>query len=209
MSFYDLDDESPKFRATQLVEKDPDGSMQRQRVSEHAPGPVADHELLARSVDFPHKLLADGGLNDALFADAFKSGASSQRLIDGWEAHKADVHTRFEKRADARRTGTDGRRPNSENRYVGAVHVTAGELRACSFETVQPGRIRVYDAGHEDVDALHADCIGDDRGLEKHERHQLRVRLMKLAEKRGLFVSPHLSEEDRHLAEKTQIELHF
>ena len=71
MSFYDLKSESPLNRVEQLVAKDKDGAKQTEKVSEHSPGPVADHELLARSLDYPNKFTDQGGLNDALFQDAF------------------------------------------------------------------------------------------------------------------------------------------
>ena len=67
MSFYDLDASSKKARAEQLVEKDPEGAKQLEKVSKHSPGPVKDEELLARSLEYPSKFHAEGGLNDALF----------------------------------------------------------------------------------------------------------------------------------------------
>ncbi|NNM68751.1 MAG: hypothetical protein HKM00_02065 [Gallionella sp.] len=112
MSFFDLNGESALPRAGQLVAKDRDGEMQTMKVSEHSPGPVANDELLARSLDYPNKFIAPGGLNDTLFQDAFSHGASVQRLLQGWDAHADDVHSRFEARAQARREGTDGRHPN-------------------------------------------------------------------------------------------------
>lgn len=115
MSFYDLDGESKLPRVEQLVVKDKDGVMQTVKVSEHSPGPVANDELLSRSLDYPNKFTALGGLNDGLFQDAFSHGASAQRLPSGWDAHAVDVHARFEARAKARREGTDGRDPDPDN----------------------------------------------------------------------------------------------
>ncbi len=177
------------------------------KVSEHSPGPVADHELLARSLDYPNKFSDQGGLNDALFQDAFTYGASAQRLIRGWDAHASDVHNRFEVRAKARREGTDGRDPDSDNVYIGTFHMTAAELRACKLDGDTVSRVRVYDAGVDASDDLHAEIIVDNTDLKKHQRKELRVRLMTLAQQRGLFVSSHLAAEDIGRAEGTQCDL--
>lgn len=208
MSFYDLDSESKLPRVDQLVAKDKDGAKQTEQVSEHSLGPVADHELLARSLEYPNKFTDLGGLNDSFFQDAFSHGASAQRLLDGWDAHASDVHGRFEARAKARREGTDGRNPDPENRYIGAFHMTAAELRACKLDDDTTSRVRVYDAG-DASDRLHAEIIVDATGLKRPQRKELRVRLMTLAQQRGLFVSPHLPAEDLGRAEGTQCELHF
>ncbi|HMS04915.1 MAG TPA: hypothetical protein PKD73_03860 [Burkholderiaceae bacterium] len=208
MSFYDLDSQSKLQRVEQLVAKDKDGVKQAEKVSEHSPGPVADDELLARSLEYPNKFTDTGGLSDTLFQDAFTHGASAQRLIHGWEHHASDVHNRFEFRAKKRREGTDGRGPDPENLYIGAFHMTAAELRACKLDTDTASRVRVYDAG-EDSDQLHAEIFVDATGLAKHQRKEMRVRLMVLAQQRGLFVSPHLSAEDLGRAEGTQCELHM
>ncbi len=208
MSFYDLDDKSKLLRVEQLVAKDKDGAKQVEKVSEHSPGPVAGDELLARSLDYPTKFTDIGGLNDSLFQDAFSHGASAQRLLQGWDAHATDVHGRFEMRAKARREGADGRDPDPDNLYIGAFHMTAAELRACKLDNDTESRVRVYDAGDE-LDQLHAEVIVDASGLKKPQRKELRVRLMTLAQQRGLFVSPHLPAEDISRAEGTQCELHM
>lgn len=208
MSFYDLDGESKLLRVEQLVAKDKDGAKQMEKVSEHSPGPVADHELLARSLDYPTKFTNLGGLSDALFQDAFYHGASAQRLIHGWKAHASDVHDGFEMRAKARREGSDGRNPDPENLYIGAFHMTAAELRACRLDDDTVPRVRVYDAG-DASDQLHAEIIVDATGLTKPQRKELRVRLMTLAQQRGLFISPHLPAGDLGRAKRTQCELHF
>jgi hypothetical protein len=209
VSFYDLDGDSKLSRVEKLVAKDPDGSMQTEKVSEHSPGPVGDHELLARSLDYPNKFDGLGGLNDTLFQDAFTHGASAQRLIQGWDAHAIDVHYRFEMRAKARREGTDGRDPDPENLYIGAFHMTASELRACKLDGDTASRVRIYDAGDDVSDTLHAEVIVDATGLNRSQRKELRVRLMTLAQQRGLFVSPHLPSQDIHRAAGTQCELHL
>ena len=208
MSFYDLDGESKLTRAQQLVAKDKDGAKQLEKVSEQSPGPVADNELLARSLDYPDKFTAAGGVDETLFQDAFTHGASAQRLIRGSETQSADAHNRFEERAKVRREGADGRAPNPENQYVGAFHMTAGELRACKLDRDTGPRVRVYDAG-EVSDELHAEIIVDDTGLNRPEKKELRVRLMTIAEQQGLYVSPYLGAGDLSRAEGTQCTLHL
>ena len=204
MSFYDLDNESKLTRAQQLVAKDKDGAKQLEKVSEQSPSPVSDNELLARSLDYPNKFTATGGVDETLFQDAFTHGASAQRLIRGREA---DAHDRFEERAKARREGTDGRDPNLSNQYVGAFRMTAGKLRACKLDRDTGPRVRVYDAG-EESDKLHAEIIVDDTGLNRPEKKELRVRLMIIAQQQGLFVSPYLGAGDLSRAEGTQCTLH-
>lgn len=208
MSFYDFDKESKLKRVEQLVAKDKDGSKQCEKLSDHSPGPVLDEELLARSLEYPNKFDGSGGLNDSLFSDAFTHGASVQRLRPNWDSRSADVHTGFEHRAKVRREGTDGRTPAPDNLYIGAFQVTAAELRACRLENDIGPRVRVYDAG-EANDELHAEIMVDTTGLAKDKRKELRLRLMNLAERRGLFVSPHLSQEERARAEGIQCELHL
>ena len=209
MSFFDFDETSTKSRAAQLVEKDPDGLKQLEKVSKHSTGHAGDDELLARSLEYPNKFTAAGGLNEELFQDAFKNGASAQRLPLGWVEHATDVHGRFEARAQSRRDGSDGRRPDPGNLYVGAFHITAGELRACKLDDDAIARVRVYDAAHSPDDALHADVIIDDRDLTKPKRKELRIRLMILAEKRGLYVSPYLSSTGRARAIGTECKLNL
>jgi hypothetical protein len=199
MSFYDLDTSSMKSRAEQLVEKDGDGAKQWEKVSRHAPSYVKDEELLARSLEYPSKFQAEGGLNDALFQDAFSHGASAQRLTDGWVSHEEDVHSRFEARAKVRRDGSGGMQASPEFTYVGLLQMTAGELRGLRLNGDVKARVRVYDAGNEESDPLHAEIVADASGLKKLQRHELRVRLMALAQRRGLYVSPYLEPEgQRH-----------
>lgn len=208
MSFYDLDEKSTLPRAEQLVNKDKDGNKQQERVSQYAPGPVDDKELLARSLEYPNKfVIAQDGLNDSLFQDAFSHGASAQRLPDGWEKHDADVHTRFETRAKARREGEDGKPANPEFSYIGTFHMTAGELRSFRLDGDDTARVRVYDAGNDPSDSLHAEVIADATGLQKQQRKVLRVRLMNLANQRGLYVSPFLDAEGQKRAESSQCHL--
>jgi hypothetical protein len=101
MSFYEIDETSKLNRVDQLLAKDPDGAKQSEKVSAFAPGPVGDDELLARSLEYPNKFDASGGLNDSFFDDAFRRGASAQRLVSGWDVHAVDVHRGFEERASS------------------------------------------------------------------------------------------------------------
>lgn len=208
MGFYDFNAAPTKSHAAQLVEKDPDGSKQLEKVSVYSPGPVEDDELLARSLEFPNKFTDTGGLNEELFQDAFNKGASAQRIPQGWVKHAGDVHSRFEARAQSRRDGSDGRSPNPENLYVGVFHIEAGELRACKLDDDTLERVRVYDAANSPDDPLHADVIIDDSGLTRPKRKELRLRLMILAERRGLYVSPYLSSEGLERAVGTGCDLH-
>lgn len=208
MSFYKLDESSKKSRAEQLVDKDADGSKQGEKVSEHAPSRVDDAELVARSLEYPSKFhVPDGGLNDSFFQDAYTHGASAQRLLNGWEASGADVHIRFEARAKARREGLDGRAAKQDFVYVGMFHMTAGELRDVRLSGETTARVRVYDAGNDESDPLHAEIIADVSGLKKQQKHELRVHLMSLAEKRGLHASPFLDSDGQRKAVSTQCQL--
>ena len=204
MSFYDLDASSKETRTEQLVKKDTDGTKQLEKVSKHSPGPVKDEELLARSLEYPSKFHAQGGLNDSLFQDAFSHGASAQRLTKGWESHEFDVHFRFEARAETRRNGSSEKSATPNFTYMGSLHMTAGELRSFRLNGDDRARVRVYDAGNDESDPLHAEIIADTTGLQKPQRHELRVRLMKLAEQRGLHVSPYLDLEGRRRVESSQ-----
>lgn len=194
MSFFDIDETSRLDRVAQLVAKDPSGVMQSTQVSPHASGPVGAQELLARSLEYPNKFDASGGLNDSFFADAFKFGASAQRLLNGWDVHATDVHQRFEARAATRRRGDAIRKAAPDNLYVGSFHMTAAELRTFQIESETRQRVRVYDAALVETDPLHAEILADGSDLKKHLKHEMRVRLMALAELRGLYVSPFLSE---------------
>lgn len=240
MSFYQINQSSKKKRAEQLVDKDPDGKKQYEKVSDHSPSAVEDSEFLARSLEYPSKFNTEGGLNDSLFQDAYTHGASAQRLLNGWESHRDDVHDRFEARAMQRRTGTETIRANPEFTYIGAFLMKASDVRKVVLDDEKLFRVRVYDAGESANDSLHAEIVADTRlpeseiksvenpaGLEKIEetqeekiareareakqikqiRHMIRVKLMYLAQQKGLFLSPHLSDENYKLAENTGCEL--
>ncbi len=196
MNFYEIDESLPKdTRATQLLAKDPTGVKQFEKVSIYAISHVANDEMLARSLEYPDKFNPSGGLNDAFFDDAFTYGASVQRLINGWDVMGSGVHNAFEVRAESKRQGSENRKPKPENIYIGSFHMTAGELRNLQLEMENQQRVRVYDAGVEELDPNHAEILAIKDGLNKQLRHLFRVMLMTLARKRGLYVSPHLLED--------------
>lgn len=200
-NLYSKDTADANKRVEHVIAIDPEGECQKHRVSECSPGPVADDEVIARSIDFPLRQDPITGINDSLFQDAFTMGASTQRVLGEWSEVGRAVHDRYEARASRRRTGEDGRLANNEWRYIGAVHVTARELRELQLEDAprKMGRVRVYDAGHTANDSLHADVMVDASDLTgelKAQRKLLRVKLMTVACRRGLFLSPHLPAND-------------
>jgi hypothetical protein len=206
---------APKDRVQHFITNDSDGSCQSCKISAHSPGAVTNGELLARSIDFPlRKEPSTGGLNETLFQDAFHCGASAQRIPGDWVQDGQAIHDRYERRANNRRLGADGRDASPEWLYIGAVHVTANELRELQLETFRKCRVRVYDAAHTLDDPLHADVMVDASDIasesksHKQQRKLLRVMLMNAAYKRGLFVSPHIASDDPIL-QNIQIPLHL
>ncbi|MDP2392922.1 MAG: hypothetical protein Q8M21_06680 [Methylococcaceae bacterium] len=209
MSFYDIDENSKICRASQLLAKDLDGAKQFEKVSTYAPGPVGEDEMLARSLEYPDKFNPSGGLNDSFFGDAFTHGASVQRLIEGWDVMASGVHNAFEERAASKRQGSERRTPKLDNIYIGSFHMTAGELRAVQLEMEGRRRVRVYDAGMDESDPNHAEILANGEGLEKVLKHKFRVMLMVLAQKRGLYISPFLSEEGHGRARESGCNLNY
>ncbi len=209
MNFYDIDENSKISRASQLLAKDLDGAKQFEKVSTYAPGPVGDDEMLARSLEYPDKFNPSGGLNDSFFDDAFTHGASVQRLIEGWDFMASGVHNAFEVRAESKRQGSEKRKPKPDNIYIGSFHMTTGELRAMQLEMEDRRRVRVYDAGVDESDPNHAEILADNDGMDKRLRHLFRVMLMVLAQKRGLYVSPFLSEEGNGRARDSGCNLNY
>ena len=207
MNFYDIDEYSMISRAGQLLAKDPDGAKQFEKVSTYALGPVGDDELLARSLEYPDKFNPSGSLNDSFFDDAFTHGASVQRLIEAWDVMASGVHNAFEVRAESKRQGSEKRKPKPDNIYIGSFHMTAGELRALQLEGRR--RVRVYDAGVDESDPNHAEILADNDGMDKRLRHLFRVMLMVLAQKRGLYVSPFLSEGGHGRARDSDCNLNY
>jgi len=209
MCFLNHDSDDTKKRAQQLVDKDPNGDLQEQKVSAFSPGPVLNDEVLARSVEYPAKWASPAGINETLFQDGYGAGASAQRLIGGWTLCKESVHQRFEKRAEARRSGSDGRVANLDFVYIGAVHIQVGALRACQLPGDEVKRVRVYDAGTELEDPYHADVILNVADLSKAQKKELRLRLMTLATKDGLYVSPFLSGEEMERAMRSEVKINL
>jgi len=210
MNFYDIDESLKNIsRAAQLLAKDPNGDKQFEKVSTYAPSPVGDDELLARSLEYPDKFNSSEGLNDSFFDDAFTHGASVQRLIEGWDVMASGVHNAFEVRAESKRQGSENRKPKPDNIYIGSFHMTAGELRAVQLKTEDRQRVRVYDAGVDESDPNHAEILADNDGLDKRLRHLFRVMLMVLAQKRGLYVSPFLSEDGHSRARDSDCNLNY
>lgn len=195
-------------KVAHFITNDPEGGCQEHKISPYSPSHVEHDELLARSIDFPLREEPSGGINDSLFQDAFTFGASVQRIPKDWKQSEHIIHTRYEDRASKRRLGEVGREPSNDWRYIGSVHVTAGELRKVQMEVVRKGRVRVYDAAHTPDDPLHADVMVDASGLDKSFRKLLRVMLMNEACRRGLYVSPHISPSDTNLL-RDQITLHM
>ncbi|WP_301233813.1 hypothetical protein [Pandoraea cepalis] len=210
-NLYSNDIDDHKSRVEHVIDIDPNGDCQTHKVSEHSPSAVDSEEIIARGIDFPLRQDPVSGINDTLFQDAFTFGASSQRLMGEWSKVGQAIHDRYEERARRRRSGEDGRPANEEWQYIGAIHVTARELRELQLEDVpRNARVRVYDAGHSADDPLHADVMVDASdfvGELKAKRKLLRVKLMNVACRRGLFRSPYLSVTDPRLL-NIQIELH-
>lgn len=207
-----LSNECPsKDRVQYFIQFDFDGNCQNCKLSEHSPGTVSNDEWLARSIDFPLREDPVTGLNDSLFQDAFTLGASIQRVPRDWAQGVQAIHDRYEERASNRRSGGDGRTPNTEWRYIGVLQVTTNELRELQLDACfRKGRVRVYDAAHSPDDPLHADVMVDASDLTaalKAQRKLLRVMLMTVACRRGLFVSPYLAPDDPCL-QNIQIVLH-
>lgn len=198
-----------KERAVHFITIDPDGEWQQKKVSQYSPSHVKHEELLARSIDFPLRQEPRGGINDSLFQDAFTIGASVQRIPNEWEQCMHDIHSRYEERANNRRLGIDGREPNNEWRYIGSVHITAGELRSIQTQVFRKCRVRVYDAGYTQDNALHADVIVDANDLDKSLRKLLRVMLMNEACRRGLYVSPYIAPLDDALLSFEMKDIHM
>ncbi|MDD2742245.1 MAG: hypothetical protein PHV02_08220 [Rhodocyclaceae bacterium] len=202
MNFYD-DIEGTKDLVPKLFAKDPDGSLQRTQVSELAPSPVSDEELLTRSLEYPSRFTPNGELNESFFEHLYTSGTSVQRLVYGWDYHSQDVHDRFEKRAYIKRND----KPIQEHVYVGALQASAGELRNFAVDDESIKRVRVYDHARED-DILHAEVIADIRNLNKIGRKKFRIQLMCLFLERGLWVSPFLAQENQYLLSNCGCNLH-
>ncbi len=200
----------PSERVAFFISNDLEGECQKHKVSEYAPGHVDDEEVLARSIDFPLRHDPATGIDDSLFQDAFSMGASTQRIHGDSADAVLAIHRRYEDRASRRRSGEDGRRANPEWHYLGSVQVKAGDLRSLQLNGMErKGRVRVYDAAHNAEDPLHADVMVDSSDLAaKAQRKLLRVMLMTVACRRGLYVSPFLAPDHPSL-KCIQMQMHW
>lgn len=187
------------------IAADPTGTCQRHSVSEHSPGPVADHEVVARWVMAPRhtERRIPYDLTEALFFDAFDVGASVSRIEPNGANQLPAIHRRGEDDAIARRAGSVDRPADPNYVYLGVVQLNAGELRRVVLNTQQVlSRTRLYDTGirgHE----MHGDVMVDTTDINgrgkahKEARKLLRTQLAQLARSQGLFVSPFLTDEHR------------
>jgi hypothetical protein len=175
------------------VQQDPDGTCQDVRVGPDSPGPVDDAEVLARFVACPAHVAKVNGtygeIDESLFADATSIGCSVSRLLDPAGEITPDLHARGMALAAEIRTGANGRPPQPDRHYLGAVRLVAREVRALHVDEVSR-RIRVYDTSRGADDALHGDIVMNGNALNKALRKQLRVQLYMLAVRSGLFVAP-------------------
>ena len=180
-----------------VLQQDSDGSCQNVKVGQHSPGPVKDHETLARFVFCPaHVKKTDGEyaqIDESLFADIASIGGSVNRLLESEEAIPEDVHRRGESMAASVRLGALGRTPQPDRHYLGAIKLAANEVRSLAVDEVAC-RLRIYDTSQGLNDPLHGDIVANMHGLDgekKALRKQLRVALYMLAKESGLYPSPH------------------
>lgn len=145
--------------AGRVCKNDPDGSCQNESVSEHSPGPVGDEEHLARLVFYPAHV-RENDLNETLFTDVFKYGASCNRksYCDEGQIHVCGNGLQDERRA-----------------YRGYVTLSVCFIRNISSET----GVRVYDTAWED-NQCHADIVACP-DMAKKERKSIRMTLLRHA----------------------------
>jgi hypothetical protein len=195
-TFTGVRDEFVKF----AVRHDPDGTCEKRRVGPDSPGPVDDVESLARYVFCPtHVANVDGEygeIDESLFSDAMTNGCSVSRLLDPPGEVTSGVHARGDAIAEEIRMGANGRPPQPNRHYLGAIMLVARDIRAIRVDEAQR-RVRIYDTSRGPEDRLHGDIVADatgaNKGAEKTLRKQLRVQLYLLALRSGLVVSPHYS----------------
>lgn len=189
----------PKEFVTFAASCDLDGSCQGVPVGRcENPTPVLDGETLARQVHSPTHLdkgksIGDAEIDETLFLDAFSIGGSVTRIRCDWNTEIIHVHKAGEQRAESLRKGEDGRPPNPNRLYLGAVRLGALEVRATDKDKKK--RVRLYDTSKKG-DENHADIVVAVSGNEdKTWRKAIRVALLMAAQKYGLYVSPHLNPE--------------
>lgn len=146
---------------------DVDGGCQFESVSENSPGPVENNEILLRFVFKPHHL-DDDELNETLFSDCFKCGASCNRglFLDVDHLHKLGYDCQNEKR-----------------KYIGFVRLNVGFMR----DSCDNG-IRVYDTALP-YNKCHADVVSLP-SLPKTQRKKVRMTLLNHVRTNGGVFSP-------------------
>jgi hypothetical protein len=169
---------------------DANGECQRVQVGANSPGHIHDDETLARFVFAPAHLGRETGeINESLVLDAFKFGASVNRVLARRADTLAVLHQLGETQAeDIRRGSPPLRAPQPLRQYLGFVQFTAREVRGVSIDAV-PARLRLYDTAKPN-NAHHGDIVGDATDLSKKQKKELRVRLFNLMKGGGLFLSP-------------------
>lgn len=195
------------FVAT-VVNLDSDGSCQAEQVGRTSPGPIQSEETLGRFVFSPTHLTSKEPhvLDETIVDDAFKFGASVNRLTSENKESIDALHLKGEAIAEDIRTGAGGRQPKPERRYLGLLRFAAKDVRGVKFfaQDAQgtnvefgPPCARVYDTSL-DHDALHGDIVADttprDGVKEKAIRKGLRTKLfLEITGPAhcGIFVSPH------------------
>ncbi|MBJ7313342.1 hypothetical protein ACFOLJ_09820 [Rugamonas sp. CCM 8940] len=170
---------------------DPLGGCQRVQVGRTSPGPIADDEVLARFVFEPaHTSRLSGEIDETVVLDAFKYGASVNRVRIDWTLALPALpalHRQGEALAERIRSGSTERPPQPERQYLGVLRFVADGARALSVDAM-PARMRLYDTSLPD-DPLHGDIVANCHGLSKVQKKELRVRLFLLVQKSGLFPS--------------------
>jgi hypothetical protein len=179
-----LADEFVRF----VLAVDPLGDCQHVQVGGTSPGPISDDEVLVRFVFAPaHISSQTGEIDETVVLDAFKFGASVNRVQIAWEQALPVLHQRGEALAEQLRHGSAERPPQPDRQYLGVFRFVAHGARAVNVDAV-PARIRLYDTSLSD-DPLHGDIVANNLGLSKAHKKELRMRLFLLVEESGLFPS--------------------
>ena len=174
---------------TSVIAIDPTGDCQQVKVGMTSPGPVQNDEMLSRFVFAPvHLSKNTGEIDETVILDAFRIGASVNRIDTTWEQALPALHADGETQAERIRIGSGLRPPQPGRQYMGIVQFHAQALREISVDALH-ARIRIYDTSLLE-NCLHADLIANASNLEKAFKHQLRVKLFLLARDAGLFLSP-------------------
>lgn len=169
---------------TYVLSVDASGRCQEVGVSSYSAGPVRDGETLARFVFAPAHTTSMGQLDETFVLDAFRHGASVQRLQVDLPQSLSALHLNGEACAERIRRGSPGRAPQPDRTYVGVVALVAAQLRAVHVDATA-ARIRVYDTAMPE-NHFHGDIIASELGLTKALRKELRVHLFLLACQSGI-----------------------